>query len=346
MAYQTGTATDQTDLINKLQTFAAANGFTVDNYDGTNRFCSISRPADDLYMTFYWNAVDTIAMYQALGYSAGSAQTPWTQTDDSGNGHNVLGSIANNGRRVSYIGNGPFTAYHFFAYTDPYAIHVVLEFSSGLYRHFAFGSIQKASVWTGGAFVAGHLWNTGNSYSVYDDPTSYGHSLLLDEECVPQTVGYYIENMNSGATLHIEGFESQGQPTGGKWGHCVANSTNDVYLGNDRGGTGRIRILGGCRGGVVLRQLGWMLPDLSNGFIPIIPFEVFYHEGYTGSNKNRYYLGRLVNVGHIHLEGIDPAQEITVGSDTWIAFPAVRKSNIGSNNQESWNMGIIYKKVT
>jgi len=52
----------------------------------------------------------------------------------------------------------------------------------------------------------------------------------------------------------------------------------------------------------------------------------------------------VANVGHIHLHGIDPAQELVVGADTWIAFPMVRKSNIGGYNQESENAGIIYRK--
>ena len=60
MAYQTGTASDQTDLMNKLQTFAVANGFTLDNYDSTNRFVSISRPADNVYVTFYWDGTHTL----------------------------------------------------------------------------------------------------------------------------------------------------------------------------------------------------------------------------------------------------------------------------------------------
>ena len=41
MAYQTGSATDQTDLMSKLSTFAQANGFTEDYYNGTNRHLSL-----------------------------------------------------------------------------------------------------------------------------------------------------------------------------------------------------------------------------------------------------------------------------------------------------------------
>lgn len=341
MAYQTGTASDQTDLMNKLQTFAVANGFTLDNYDSTNRFVSISRPADNVYVTFYWDGTTHIAVYQALGYSGTYAQQPWNQVDDSGNGNDTLAEIYS-GRNINSIGAGPFTAYHFFGYDDPYAIHVVLEFGAGLYRHFAFGKIDKVSTWTGGAFATGHSWNYQNSFAAYDDPDSTVHSVLLDGALIPiaATYGYSVD---SGGTLHVEGLPDQ--PSGGKWGHSVSAQAN--LVGTDRGATDRVRISGGAREGISIAQWGWVLPDLAKGYVPIIPLEVFYTDGDADAPPNTwYYLGRVANVGHIHLHGIDPAQEIIVGSDTWIAFPVVRKSSVGGNNQESWNMGLIYRKVT
>ncbi len=341
--YETGTATSQTDLINKLQIFAVANGYTLDNYDAGNRFCSISRSADNLYMTFYWNATDTIAMYQALAYSGGSAQTPWTQTDDSGNGHSTLGLI-DRGRQVSAIGNGPYTAYHFFATTNPYCIYAVVEFSPGLYRHFGFGMIAKQETWTGGAWVAGHLWNPGGStpFDYYASAGNGAHSVLLDG-ALNQNVNYAkVYNTSAGGTLHCEGLP--GQDGSSKWGHCIYNEVADAYVGTDRGSNPRVRIGGGCRYGPALSMYGPHLPDLSAGSIPIIPMEVFYNRG-EGSEDGWYHLGTTPDMGHIHLHGIDPGQALTVGSDIWLAFPAVRKSSVGGTNQESDNMGITYKKV-
>jgi hypothetical protein len=98
------------------------------------------------------------------------------------------------------------------------------------------------------------------------------------------------------------------------------------------------------RGGMAVSQWAPYMPDLSNGFVPIIPIEVFYLRDQLGAN-GYYYLGRMPNIGLIHLLGIDPAQEITIGADTWTAFPGVRKSSVGGTNQESENMGIFYKKV-
>jgi hypothetical protein len=341
MAYETSTATDATDLMNKLRIFATANGYTQDYYNGSTRFLSLSRSADNLYVSFYWDNTNNIAIYQALGYSAGSAETPWTQVNDSGNGYSTLAEIYR-GRNVNNIGAGPFTKYHFFGYTDPYAIHVVLEFSPGLYRHFCFGMIKKNGTWTGGAFAAGHQWNAQSSGSQLDAPKSIYHTVLLDNVFSPTNVTFNY-TLDAGGTLHIEGMPSQAAAS--KWGHCTEPGSGYIY--NDRGGNPRVRIMGGARGGPAVVQYGWMLPDLANGFIPIIPLQQFYHLGDEDlGNNGWFYLGYMNNIGHVHLQGINVGQEVTVGSDTWICFPAVRKSSVGSNNQESWNMGIIYKKVT
>ena len=345
MAYQTGSASDQTDLMSKLSTFAQANGYVEEYYHGTNRFLSMSRAGDDLYVSFYWDAVNTIAMYQALGFSATYQEAPWNQADDSGNGSDTIPSLIERGRQVSRIGTGPFTTYHFFAYTNPHCIHIVLEFSPGLYRHFGFGKIDKVGSWTGGAWCAGHLWSWAGftPFTAYSSPSHLGHTVLMDGALYPGTTYHGTYNTNASGTLYCEGLPNQDAAS--KWGLSVAHDTPDGNMFLDRGGNLRVRIGGGCRKGVAISQFGPFLPDLSNGFIPIIPHEVFYFDGDDGDD-GWYYLGRMHNIGHIHLHGIDPAQELTVGADTWIAFPTVRKSDIGGVNQESENSGLIYKKVT
>ena len=346
MAYQTGSATDQTDLMDKLNTFAAANGFTTDYHSGANKHLSLSRSALNIYVSFAWDGVDTIAMYQALNYEVAHDEEPWDQDNDSGNGSNVPDTFIDRGRQVSRIGNGPYTAYHFFAHTSPYTIYVVLEFSPGLYRHFGFGFVDKtgAGSWTGGAWCAGHLWHWGGStaFSAYDAPTHTAHTVLMDSILNQGQTYYGPNNNNAGGTLHCEGLP--GQAGSSKWGQCVNSQCDDGDLGTDRDGNSRVRIGGGCRGGFHLSQFGRHLPNLANGFVPLMPMEVYYARG-DGAVDGWYYLGVMPYIGHIHLHGIDVAQELTIGSDTWIAFPMVRKSYIGGKNQESQNAGIIYKKV-
>jgi len=341
MAYQTGTASDQTDLMNKLSTFAQANGYTQEYYNGTTRFLSLSRSADNLYVSFAWDAVDTIAVYQALGFSATYQEQPWNQANDSGGGSDNL-TYYDRGRQVSRIGNGSFTAYHFFAHTNPYCIYIVLEFSPGLYRHFGFGKINKVGTWTGGAFVYGHTWAFADSFQAYDNPQYGAHSVMMDSLFQDGLMYHSTYSENGGGTLHCESLP--GQDASSKWGMSGLYAQSSTYL-YDRASNPMVRIVGGCRGGMTLRNLGGFLPNLANGFVPIVPMEVFYYRGLSGVD-GVYYLGNMHNVGHIHLQGINPGQEIPVGSDVWLAFPMVRKADVGNNNQESENAGIIYKKVT
>lgn len=342
MAYETGSATDQTDLMNKLQIFAAANGFTIDNYDGTNRRLSISRAADNLYAHLYWDGTNNIGLYQSLGYDPAKVATPWQMPEDSGNGYADLSQLYR-GRNVNNIANGPFPAYYFFGYTDPYSIHVVLEFSAGIYRHFGFGMLYKVGTWTGGAWVAGHHWNAQNNGYALGQPAKWSHSILLDGVKGDES-SYYWYSDYCNATMHAESLPLQNSNS--KWAVSGGPGLN-ALLGNDRAGNSRVRVIGGCRGGIALSQFGWLVPNLANGFVPLIPMEVFYIDGVAGSaSRGWYHLGRLHNVYHIHMEGIDPAQEINYGGGIYKVFPGVRKVHISLYNQESWNMGIVYKKVT
>ena len=208
-------------------------------------------------------------------------------------------------------------------------------------------SRAKSGSWTGGAWVAGHLWNpAGNPvFNQYSFPNSTKHSILLDGRLSPGSALFGNYDADSGGTVHLEGFD--GQSTGAKWGHSVDPDTSDTFTGDDRGGTQRVRIAGGMRQGIAISQFGFLLPDLGSGFIPKIPIEVFYHkdDASGGSGNDWHYLGTMGNVGMIHLHGISAAQELTIGAETWIAMPAVRKSNVGGVNQETRNMGIIYNKV-
>lgn len=343
MAYETGSASDQTDLMNKLQVFAAANGYTVEHYDGNNRLLYISRSADSLYAGFYWDGTNNIALYQALGFTADNVAEPWTMPDDSGNGHDNLAQIYR-GRNVNNIGNGPFPTYYFFGYTNPYSIHVVLEFSAGIYRHFGFGKLDKVGSWTGGAWVAGHHWNAQWNEVALGDPDHYAHSILLDGAHNNSSY-YYSYSYYCNATMHAE--ELPLQEDSSKWA-VSCSPILDSRLGDDRAGNSRVRIIGGCRGGIALTQFGWLVPNLANGFVPLIPMEVFHIDGLRSSSISRgwHHLGRLHNVYHLHMHGIDPAQEISYGGSTYMVFPGVRKSRVGNKVQESWNMGIVYKKVT
>jgi hypothetical protein len=342
MAYQTGTASSRADLISKLSTFAVAAGWTQDEYDsGTNRRCSLHKGS--CYVHFWWDdlvygdsgsAGKCIAMYQSLGYSSG--QKPYNHTDDSGGyGSGVYENYMDYQRMgVMYIGDGPFTAYHFFSHTDIDNIYVVLEYTAGIYRHFGFGNIDKFGTWTGGEWVGGHRWH----YTTKSTVGSTAHNVLLDG----MNSGTGFEYGYAGSRLHIEGFPNQ--VTGGKWG-LVGGTTTEASTGLDRSGKSRLCIMGGFRKSWWLNALNWLRSDALSGLINLVPIPIFYRQ--TDLTPNAYrLLGFMHNVYHIQMAAYEDEDEITIGSNTYKIFSMVRKRYEGDAAEESMNAGIAYKKVT
>jgi hypothetical protein len=342
MAYQTGTASSRADLISKLSTFAQASGWTQDEYDsGSNRRCSLHK--GNCYVHFWWgdtvygdsgNAPKCIAMYQSLGYSSG--QLPYNHTNDSGGyGTGTYETYMDYQRMgVKYLGDGPFTAYHFFSHTDIDNIYVVLEYTAGIFKHFGFGNIDKFGTWTGGEWVAGHSWHWEYESSF----TSTGHSVLLDG--VHTAVSY--EEGLSGGRLHMEGFPNQ--PGTSKWGY-VSGSGTEASNGLDRGSNTRMCVMGGIRKSWWLSALNWLQSDALSGLINFVPIPLFYRQTDLTPDAFRL-LGFMHNVYHVQMAAYDAGAEVTIGANTYKIFPMVRKRYESDGNPESANAGIVYKKVT
>lgn len=336
MAFQTGSATSQENLIGILATFAVAQGWTQDELDNTNNRASLHK--GNIYVHFRWSGTEggganNIAMYQSLGFTPGN--NPDGHPDDSGNG--VNGTVLSSERRVSGIGDGPFTNYWFFQNTSPDYIYVVLEFSPGLFRHFGFGMIDKVGDWTGGEWVAGHVWLLNG---VADDaPDANQHTLLMDGVHGNTTGTTELEP----ATIHIEGLPNQ---FASKWGNVGGGHDQGAsWNGVDGGGNARSPVIGGFRGGFAVRRFGKSAANPLNGFVPLIPCPIVYIDKTPAGDDELYLLGWMPDVRHIQMKHFTPAQIVTIGSDDWYIFPGVRKQFLLNNTQESWNMGIAYKKV-
>ncbi len=325
MAYETGSATDIQDLLDELRSFATTNGWTEDRWDATNNVLSLHR--NDVYVHFTWqDAVNQLAMYQSLGYiSAGT--NPWAHTDDSGNGDTSY--PINVARRVNFESLGPFTAFHFFASTTaPYYIHIAVEVDSGRFRHFGFGELDKVGDWEGGEYCYGHYWSQLSSdIDVGDDPQ---HSFGLDG----------LTAQTDHATMHIEGMSFMDANT--KWGNFSSTTGSP---GTDTAGEVRIPLFGSSRSGLWTYALSWMRTSVLNAYKPLIPINVLYRLATTTPDVVMI-LGTQPDVAIVGLGSLSPGDELTVGGDTWLVFPWVRKQNLGVDTEESENAGIAYKKIT
>jgi hypothetical protein len=328
MAYQTGTATDIGDLVSKLFTFATGlttTPWTSDELDIVTKLQGTMHRGN-CYVSFRWDStVETdLGLYQSLGWV--TSKQAHEMTDDSGNGDTSV--PINTGRRVNFGSTGPFTAYHFFASegSQP-CIYVVVEVSSGVFRHFGFGNIKKFGTWTGGEFVYGHTWDQGVSA---DNPGYSIHSFLLD--------GIY-SGTSDGATIHAEGLDSQGASE--KWAQLGSRA---APAGTDTAGEDRQVFGGGSRCGFWGNYLATIRYSSPQAFKPLITIPVIEFKQ-ADTPDTWIWMGEMVDICICNMHAFTPGQSVTVGTDTWMVFPWVRKRYEQDDAQESWNAGVAYKKV-
>jgi len=308
-------------LFTDLSSFATTNGWTQDSIDLGNNELELSR--GNVFVQFQHDD-DNISVHHSLGFSGGAG--PGTQTDDSGNGK--VSTPFTSERRVDNIGAGPFT--NLFMHTDSTTgtyIHCILEYAPGLYRHFGFGTITKIGTWTGGEYAYGHHWLASGQASITDDR----HTILFDS--------IHDDTNNESATLHVEGLNDQ--PGASKWGINWSGST--ATTGTDTAGNARVAIVGTSRDGFLSNMAIWLRANVSNGFIPMIPVQLFYRHT-TPSPEQWRLLGTMKDIRMMNIFNLEPQEEFTVGSDTWKVYPMTRKANAGGQ-EESKNMGIAYKKL-
>lgn len=172
MAYQTGTATSPTDLLQKLVTWLVARGWTsnMSQADGTGWRAHLSKGST--YANFratpgnesIWagGAISLatqigIGMYLGTGYSGAAA---WSAQAGGPIGNGAAYTLGT----FMQTPAGAMTAYYFF---DDGAdnILVVVERTSGIFTHLAWGTtLAKAGAWTGGAYFTGPIsayWGGG-----------------------------------------------------------------------------------------------------------------------------------------------------------------------------------------
>lgn len=339
MTYQTGTATDLADLLSKLDTFATTThggwtqGYTP-NPDTTNGWFELHKSGISVGAKYAVGAqapVEHMSLHQATAY-LNSSTAPGKHTGDSNNGYNTSDTGHTNAqilteRCVNALGVGPFPSYYFFAETAGLVdhIYVVVEVSTGVFRHFGFGKLVKfGDNWTGGEFVFGHYQDQSVSATAVDTNTT----TLLD--------GLLIDEYRA-ATVRIGGLLNIGAAV---WG--VVSADASATLGTDQAGNPRRQVHGGFRVGMEARGFGDPVGNSSSGVIPLYQIPAYYRDP---NNTRVQRLGYLPNVGALNIRNFAAAQEITIGVDTWVIFPLSLKTTASVANRSQYS-GIAYRKVT
>lgn len=199
MAYETGVASSPLDLRQKLDVFAAANGWTVTTlldghkaYSKGNVVVAVAYDSDELF---------------GRGATAVNAGANWNaQPNTSGWQHSTN------------LGAGPFTAYHFYALTEEGKdlLAVVVEIQSGVFRHFVIADLIKYGSWIGGTYTNSTRWNT--STNQINQPGSSYHRVIGDgNQAQAQAAGHFW--------CDVDGFTN-------RW--CAEWAYHD-YTASDRG---------------------------------------------------------------------------------------------------------------
>jgi hypothetical protein len=160
MAYETGTSSGPSDLVSKLLTFAAANGWTV-----TPATVGSVLSKSDIVCGIL---ADATTIQLCGGLSASGAVAWNAQPNNPG---------------VSFscnVGAGPYPAYHFYSDAESGAerLYASIEISSGIYRHLLMCRLVKIGAWTGGTYIAAtyHLLST----PYIDSKEASQHAYLAD----------------------------------------------------------------------------------------------------------------------------------------------------------------------
>jgi len=328
MAYQTGVPTSQENFFDLLTTFAAANGFTLDEHSAPSSRSAISHAASGLYVQWRWDGTQGVAAYQSTGFSLGTA--PGSQAGDSGNGQ-ASGTVTTE-RRWEAIGAGPYTSYHFFANNNsqgfPY-LHYVLEYAPGEFRHGSVGRLEIFGDNWGGATAEKGAYCAHAHWSGTVGPTSTVHAFLFDSLGAQDTEATTWRCNNAGGEL-------PSHSTTQKW----FVHTDDITIGNDPAGNVRERSGCGIREGFLANAMDGYPANPNSGFVPFVPVFIYYR--FFAPTVRFAKLGEVPDIRFLNGKNLEPAEELVLGSDTWKTFPWARKATSGHH---SGNAFIAYKKV-
>jgi hypothetical protein len=343
MAYSSGTSTGPADLLDKLRLFLIANGWTVNKWDdddtryptpsgagldGDGKRLHVQKTAADstvmyfnlrstvrgipfgdrgtsgtLYAGKFRAEVTGLCLYGSTGYDGGLV---W----DLQPGGTLNGALSW-GVCMTELSTSAIPAYYFFEDGD--TVIVLVEYTAGKYQWFTFGCLEKQGTYTGGQFFSGSLGTYEPSFKYLSAPTDQTMFLTTNYDSVGPGNGAVYLNVDSTAGWRASG-----------------------YLGGSGSGTGyKSIIFSGVRGNDGTKTstnvannslVGLFFSRSPNFYNGLAPFAASYVLG-KRSSGNFSLLGWPKNIRHISVTNYNPAQEITLASDTWMIFPEHSKAD-------------------
>lgn len=320
-AYQTGSAADQTVLVQTLVTWLVAQGWTNNSSiaDGSGWRAHLSKGGQFINLRAYFNA-DTnaniwttvalpntqkagIALYVGTGYSGAAAWKaqaggPIRQSNTDTVGANIL------------IPSNAISAYHFFD-DGLNNIAVVVEKSAGVFAAFGWGKLQAAGTITGGDYFFGGV----NSNSIGDLSTANPPNGYTLNGFMPFAYGNgYYENGVFEARAYVR---ADVDTFTGKWVSC-GNGSSTI---NGTGLTGYSEVSTGGVPSVSVPRYQAAIDrssNAANGRGILLPMN-FYA---TRSAGGVSLIGRVPSL-FVTRKLYAAASTVTIGAQNYVAFPAI-----------------------
>lgn len=352
MAYSTG-AGDYIALMNAVLVHAIADGWTEVDGVGTGwplakgdvggvDWTTYESTEDDL--TEAGDGVTRAQRYLRLGIGTTGANA-------------TLDAATTTTRCANFAFD--FTEWHIFS--DPSVndhIHVVARFTSGAYNdifiHFSFGEIDKSGLTYGSVTYAtatlrrgyaastnggastpansGDDWNSINfgkwpfagNWGEGDNATAVTSFIIRSTNApTPDGVGGYPSwdtVYQDGANLWAQNLRTQA------YFHSYDSSSSHGLALNALANDAQVHV----------------------GQVSFAPIVFVVLNGTSSSSRSRY-LGTYPNVRACRTTGIEPGEEFTMGSETWVVFPMTRSTEEDELNVRykvtSGRVGFAYKKV-
>lgn len=307
------TYSDIDDLMSQWFSFAVTNGWTQDEYDPISTgdgHGALSKGS--IFAQWDWSTSGRLKHYMSTSFSGGT--DPGFQTGDAG---------PFSGERSTLMSFGSGTA-DFFAGTEQSAEYLVCvaEDSPERFRMWYVGELIKIGDWDGGQIGGNQSWPIFNSFSpILDSAFDSRNKTLFDS---------IMQENNAGDVVKLDPVEF-----GFAWGMVGA----DANPGQDALQNARAPVEGSGRGGPWYSMLNWASAQPNTGFVPLQPQPLHLRSGTSWR-----LLGFVPGLRGLRITFISPREEFTLGSDTWKAYPWVRKSFANSGTPESDDQGLAFLK--